>query len=255
MGPSQRTDRRALTTVAVVAVVVVAGCNGLDVGGIADGDTTTDSAPVETLSDAVTTGAGQSAATIHIDTRISGNGTTVVENTTVRVGPNGSVHTERSRRFPDANVSNAITESYTEGNVTLSRYTTSDSNVSTYDYTVTGAPTAFGVERLDEQFEFTHERVGERTHRFTVDSTDQITGSVPVEGTVENVSAVAVVESRLLVELRYELDIATDAGVVEYRTVRTVSDRGSTTVSEPEWLSDARQRTGAPSDDADADED
>ncbi len=262
MGLTDSGSRRLMATVAVVAVLVLAGCSSFGGGSAdtADGDSpanntdtrgespaTNGSTAVDSLSDALASGPEtRESYTATIDTSISQNGTTVVENTTVEVGAGGTAYAETVREVMGPNASTVVTESYTASNVTLSRYTTMEANVSSYDATRAGVDDLTGIDGFASQFEFSHEQTGDGTHRFTADSADQVVGEMPGEA-VEDVSVVVIVESGIVTDLQYDLTVSTDSGTVEYHTDRTVIDRGSTTVTEPDWLQTARERTASPS--------
>jgi hypothetical protein len=162
----------------------------------------------------------------------------------LRVGGDGHVYGEARRHVPSANESVTITESYRAEQWTFLRHTTPESNASVYERVpVENSADVSGVERLDDAFEFTHERTGEGRHQFTVNSTDQVIGDGPTDGRIEDVSVTVVVEDGLVTELDYELVTATDEGTLRYDTRRKISDRGETSVSEPGWLTEARGRT------------
>lgn len=246
--------RRKLLVVAVLALAVaLAGCGGSGGSDPADSDDNagdsgngTSDGPIEDIGDVALTGedaASVESFTIRIETAISSDGETVTENQTLRVGSGGHVYGETRRHVPSANESVTITESYRAEQWTFLRHTTPDSNASAYERVPIEDSVNSGIERLDEQFEFTHKRTGEEAHRFTVNSTDQVTGDSPADGTLENVSVTVVVENGLVTELDYEFVSATDEGSARYDTRRMVSERGETSVSEPDWLTEARGRT------------
>lgn len=256
--------RRQLFIVALLALfVVLAGCSGSGGSDPADGDgsdgtadpgnqtddpgTGTGDGPIEDIADVAATGADATSVesfTMQIDTAISNGGETITENRTLEVGGDGHVYGETRRHVPSANDSVTITESYRAEQWTFLRHTTPDSSVSAYERVPVEASTdVSGVERLDDQFAFDHERTGEQRHRFTVSSTEQVVGDGPTSGTLRNVSVTVVVEEGLVTRLDYEFVTATGDGVVRYDTSRSVSDRGQTAVSEPDWLTEARGRT------------
>ncbi|WP_436903513.1 DUF7537 family lipoprotein [Halovenus halobia] len=257
--------RRKLLVVAVLALAVaLAGCgssggsdptdsddNSADSpdpdNGPGDSGNGTSDGPVEEISDVALTGedaASVESFTIRIETAISSDGETVTENRTLRVGSDGHVYGVTRRSVPDANNSVTVTESYRAEQWTFLRHTVPDSDGSTYERVRIGETAELsGVERLDNEFDFVHERTGEQRHRFTVNSTDQVVGDGPSDGTLENVSVTVVVEDGLITELDYKFVTATDEGTMQYETHRTVSDRGQTSVSEPDWLTEARGRT------------
>lgn len=257
--------RRKLLVIALLALAVaLAGCGGSDGSDPADSDDGSEGPsdpdsggddsgngsgeePVEDIADVALTGEDATSIesfTIQIDTAISSDSETITENRTLRVGSDGHVYGESRRHVPSANDSVTITESYRGEQWTFLRHTSPDSNASVYERVpIEDSADLTGIERLDEQFEFNHERTGEDSHRFTVDSTDQVAGDGPTDGTLEDVSVTVVVEDGLVTELNYEFVTATDEGEVRYDTRRTVSDRGQTSVSEPDWLTQARGRT------------
>jgi hypothetical protein len=257
--------RRQLLVIALLALVVVlAGCSGSGGSDPADSDDGASDAgdpenqadgagngtvdgPIEDIADVAVTGEDATSTeslTIQIDTAISNGGETITENQTLEVGGDGHVYGETRRHVSGANDTVTITESYRAEQWTFLRHTTPDSNASTYErIPVEESSDITGIERLDDSFEFTHERMGEQRHRFTVNSTDQVVGDGPSSGTFRNVSVAVVVEDGVVTELEYEFVTATDEGVVRYDTSRSVSDRGQTDVSEPDWLTEARGRT------------
>jgi hypothetical protein len=249
--------RRKLLVIAVLALsVALAGCGGSggsdpvnsgdSSGEPGDSGNETSDGPVENIADVALTGADASGEsfTIQTETAISSDGETITENRTLRVGTDGHVYGETRRHVPSANESVTITESYRAEQWTFLRHTVPDSEVSTYERVPIGdSADLSSLQQLDEQFEFAHGRIGEQRHRFTVNSTDQVVGDGSTDGTPENVSVTVVVEDGLVTELDYAFATATDGGLVRYETHRTVSDRGRTSVSEPDWLTEARGRT------------
>lgn len=193
-------------------------------------------------------GATPKSFTVTTVTRIGDADGTVVVNRTLRVGPDGAVHTETRRRVTGSNGSVTVTETYTTENVTYVCHTVPGTDASTYERVATdddADESLVGVRALDEQFEFAHERADDGSHRFTVDSADQVVGD-PWDGEVQCVSVVVVVTaSGVVTELDYDLVLTTagGSGTVEYHTDRTVSERGSTSVAPPEWLPEAKPRT------------
>ena len=257
---SSQRGRRLAATVALVAVVVLAGCGGLGGSGsspAADGGDTNPgnetagngdgrtSGPVESLSDALASDSGATDSyTATINTHIAGEEAAVIENRTLRVGADGTVRSETRRRAISDNETVALTDGYTTGDVTFLQHSMAGINATSYERVRADEPgTATGTPALAEQFEFAHEQLADRRHRFTVNSTDQITGTAFGDSTVENVSVVVVVEDGIITSLAYELTVSTADGPVEYDTDRTVSARGETTVTEPDWLSQAKSRT------------
>jgi hypothetical protein len=125
------------------------------------------------------------------------------------------------------------------------RTTSPDANASTYRHVPAGSGgNASGVAALGEGFDFDHAPTGDGGHRYTVDSADQIAGETAWNGEVRNVSIVVVVdESGIVTELRYDVTVDESDGTFEYRTDRRVTRRGSTTVTVPAWLPEAKLRT------------
>jgi hypothetical protein len=244
--------RRTLAVVAVALVLALAGC-----GSTGDSTATpTAEGPgpggdggdggvgaIDSLADLATTGddAAPESFTITSNTRVTDDDGAVIENRTIRVA-DGTAFTETRRRVTGTNESVTVTETYTTENATFVRHTVPGAEASTYERlprSETGLP---GVAALAERFEFEHERT-DGGHRFTVDSPDQVAEDT-FDGEVRNVSVVVIVsEAGVVTELRYDLVLVTDNGVIEYHTDRVVTDRGSTTVSAPDWLAEARQRT------------
>lgn len=264
---SQAARQRQLVATAVVAVLVLlAGCSGFGGsstatetgetpvindtaspdGETADGTTGTDemNGTVQNVSDvALGAEASDNSYTITMDTHIEDDEGAVIENRTLEVGSDGRVAGETRRRVTGNNESTLVTHSYTSDSVTFLRHTGPEVNVSIYErVSAENVSTRSGFATLDDQFAFAHEQTGEDTHRFTVDSVDQVAKSA-TDGTVENISVTVVVESGIVTRLDYDLWLSTADGPVEYHTTRTVSNRGSTAVSPPEWLQQAENRT------------
>lgn len=242
--------RQALAVVAVAVLLALAGCGS---GG--DGAATTASpgagdgsggtvGEIDELADvaAVGDGAAPASFTITSTTRISDEEGTVFQNRTVRVGPDGTAFTETRRRVTGPDESASVSETYTTGDVTYVRHSVPDVEAATYERVSRSAADLPGVAALAESFDFEHERIDGR-HRFTVDSAEQVAADA-FDGEVRSVSIVVIVsDAGVVTELRYDLVVQTDDGTVEYHTERTVTRRGSTTVSAPEWLSEAEDRT------------
>ncbi len=243
---------RTLAVVAVALVLALAGCS---FAGDDPATTTTDGpgpgadggdggvGAIDSLADVAAVGddAAPESFTITSNTRVSDDDGAVIENRTIQVA-DGTAFTETRRQVTGTNESVTVTETYTAGNATFLRHTGPGTETSTYERlprSETGLP---GVAALAERFEFEHERT-DGGHRFTVDSPDQVAEDT-FDGEVRNVSVVVIVsEAGVVTELRYDLVVVTDDGVIEYHTDRVVTDRGSTTISAPDWLAEARQRT------------
>jgi len=185
--------------------------------------------------------------TVTVDTLIDDTGPGAVrENRTVRRGADGTAFAETRRSVTGPNASTLLIESYTApANGTYVRTTTPGSNASTYQHVPAGSgANATGVAALDDQFDFDYAPTGDGGHRYTVDSADQIVGETAWDGRVRNISVVVVVsESGLVTELRYDVTVTEDDGTFEYHTDRSVSGLGTTTVTAPEWLDEAKTRT------------
>jgi len=185
--------------------------------------------------------------TVSVDTLINDTEPgVVVENRTVRRGANGTAFAETRRRVTGPNASTLLIESYTTAeNGTYVRTTTPDANASTYQHLPAGSGgNGSGVAALGEGFDFDYAPTGDGGHRYTVDSADQIAGETAWNGEVRNVSIVVVVdESGIVTELRYDVTVDESDGTFEYRTDRRVTRRGSTTVTVPAWLPEAKLRT------------
>jgi len=197
--------------------------------------------------------------TLRLDSRVSNATTTVVSEQTHAVDVEaGSAHLRQRQRLVGRSNVTLVTETYRADDVIFVRSPLPGTNTTIYERRSpsesgvgTGADTG-NLSRpgdLAARFDFDHERTSDGDYRFTVDSPDQIEGNV-TDGTVESVSVTVVVDdgTGLVTSVDYRLTATVDGDRVTVELERTLSGLGTTTVPGPDWLDEARERTGGEDD-------
>ncbi|WP_436902951.1 DUF7537 family lipoprotein [Halovenus halobia] len=261
--------RRILLVFAVAALVALAGCSGADspsasnngteaAGGDEPGanDEMSTGADEEPTLDSVTANASEALAeiesfTLETTSRTSNATQSLTVNQTIRADIDaGAVYAvERSDLRGNTN-GIVVTERYGSGETVFVRNSFPAQNFTFYERQRVTDAVEESVEdtesgSLADRYEFSHSRTADGDHRFTADSVEQFTGSVS-GGTVESLSAEVIVDADtgLVTEVEIRLTATTEQGELTISEQRTLSELGTTTVTEPDWLDTARDETG-----------
>ncbi len=259
--------RRILLVFAVAALVALAGCSfggGAESPSASTDETnpSSDGTPTgtdggEPTLEGVTANTSEAFAevgsfTLETTTRTTNATQSLVSNQTIRADLDAEAVyiSDRSELRGNTNAT-LVTESYGAGETVFIRNHFPAQNFTFYERQNTSDTLAEeSVEdtesgSLADRYEFTHSRTDDGDHRFTADSPEQFTGSVS-GGTVDTLSAEVIVDADtgLVTEVEIRLTATTDQGELTISEQRTLSEIGTTTVTEPDWLDAARDETG-----------
>lgn len=186
--------------------------------------------------------------TMHFDMRVEAPNGSYVENRTIRASRvQDRFLLEMRDQFDSDGTRTIVVERYGTPETVFARTTLLGPNgTSTYErVNRTDESIDLNASLFEDKFDFDHELTDDGDHRFTADSVDQYLGPAPENGSIEELSAVLIVdeETGLIRDARFRIVGSNDRGRFTRASNVTLAAIDETTVPEPDWLSTARNRT------------